>query len=113
MQRSEIWWATLPPPVGSSPGGRRPVLILQSDRFNRSRISTIVIATITSNLNLASSPGNVLLPAASSGLYRDSVINVSQIATVDRSQLTEYVGTIPEEMMERVEEGVKLVLGLD
>lgn len=111
MQRGEIWWATLPPPIGSSPGGRRPVLILQSDRFNYSRINTIVIVVITSNLNLAKSLGNVLLPTESSGLSRDSVINVSQIATVDRSQLTDYVGTVPEGLLERVEDGVKLVLG--
>lgn len=110
MYRGEIWWATLPPPIGSSPGGRRPVLILQADRFNRSRINTLVIVVITTNLKLATSLGNVLLPTEDSGLDRDSVINVSQIATVDRSQLTDYVGTIPEKVLARVEEGVKLVL---
>ena len=112
MQRGEIWWANLPEPVGSSPGGRRPVLVLQSDLFNRSRINTIVVVIITSNINLATSLGNVLLPMASSSLYRDSVINVSQVATIDRFQLTEYVGAIPAKLLEQVEVGVKLVLGL-
>ena len=93
------------------PGGRRPVLILQSDLFNFSRINTVVIVTITSNLDLANSLANVLLPATSSALSRDSVINVSQIATVDMLQLTDYVGTVPEKIMGRVEKGVKLVLG--
>lgn len=77
MQRSEIWRPTLPPPVGSSPGGRRPVLVLQSDRFNRSRISTIVIATITSNLNLANSPGNVLLPESLLASLRVGIFRAS------------------------------------
>ena len=84
MQRGEIWWASLPEPVGSEPGYRRPVLIVQSDDFNRSRISTIIAVVITSNTRLAQAPGNVLLTKKLSGLLRDSVANISQIITVDK-----------------------------
>ncbi|MEP7337240.1 MAG: type II toxin-antitoxin system PemK/MazF family toxin [Acidobacteriota bacterium] len=112
MQRGEIWWATLPPPIGSQPGGRRPVLILQSDFFNRSRINTIVIAAITSNLSHANEPGNVFLPMTDTKLPRDSVLNISQMTAVNRWFLTEYIGTLPEGLMMKVEEGVKQLLDL-
>ncbi len=112
MQRREIWWASLPPPTGSAPGLRRPVLVIQSDPFNESRISTVVIAVVTSNLRLADAPGNILLEKSDSGLPRDSVINVSQILTVDKSFLTEQVSQLPREIMARVEAGLKLALGL-
>ncbi len=74
MQRGEIWWANLPDPIGSGPGYRRPVLIVQADSFNRSRIKTVIVAVITKNTALAAAPGNVLLPAAASGLPLDSVL---------------------------------------
>ena len=111
MQRGDIWWASLPDPVGSSPGFRRPVIIIQADRFTASRLNTVVVVVITSNLSLAKAPGNVLLPQRATGLVRDSVANVSQIITVDKAMLTEQVGILPTKLMARVEEGVKLVLG--
>ena len=89
MTRGEIWWASLPAPSGSGPGYRRPVLIIQSNPFNLSRISTVIVAAITSNLSLADAPGNVRVGKADSGLSRPSVVNVSQIVTVDRSLLTQ------------------------
>ncbi len=112
MQRKEIWWATLPPPVGSQPGGRRPVLILQSDFFNRSRINTVVIAAITSNLSHANDPGNVFLPMTDTGLSRDSVVNISQMTAVNKWFLTEYIGTLSEKLTVKVEGGIKQLLDL-
>ena len=112
MLRGEVWWASLPPPVGSGPGFRRPVVVLQSDPFNQSRISTVVVAAVTTNLRLADAPGNVLLQQGISGLPRDSTINVSQILTVDKSFLTERVGALPQDILTRVESGLRLVLGL-
>ena len=112
MIRGEIWWADLPEPRGSEPGYRRPVLIIQSDPFNRSRIRTVIALVITSNLRLADAPGNVLLPARVSGLPRDSVINISQILTLDRSFLTERTGKLPTDMLAEVETGLRLVLQL-
>jgi mRNA interferase MazF len=113
MERGEIWWASLPPPVGSGPGGRRPVIVLQSNRFNRSRINTVVVVIITSNLKLADAPGNVPLPAKNTGLERDSVANVSQLITVDKYALTELIGKVPAKLFTRIEAGVRLVLGLE
>ncbi len=112
MERGEVWWAGLPPPEGSGPGHRRPVLIVQSDAFNRSRIATVVVAVITSNLRLQEAPGNVLLPCGRSGLSKDSVANVSQLLTLDRRFLTERVGRVPVGTRKRVEEGLRLVLAL-
>ena len=112
MRRGEIWWASLPEPLGSEPGFRRPLLIVQSDDFNRSRIRTIVAVVITSNLRLASAPGNVLLHAKETKLPKDSVANLSQIITVDRSFLTEKLGKLPAQRMREVEDGLRLVLEL-
>jgi mRNA interferase MazF len=112
MNRGEIWWATLPEPTGSEPGYRRPLLVVSSDDFNDSRIGTVVCAAITSNLRLAEAPGNVNLPASSSGLPRDSVVNVSQIVTVNKPNLTEYAGALSARKMEEVEQGLRLVLEL-
>ena len=95
IQRGEIWWADLPQPRRSEPGYRRPVLVVQADSFNLSRIQTAIVAAITSNIELAGAPGNVLLPARSTGLTRDSVVNVSQLLTLDRRFLTEHAGTLP------------------
>lgn len=92
-QRGEIWWAVLPEPRRSESGYRRPVLVIQADSFNASRIQTVIVAAITTNLQLAEAPGNVLLPARSSGLSRDSVVNVSQLLTLDRNFLTEQAGS--------------------
>ena len=85
LQRGEIWWADLPEPRRSEPGYRRPVLVIQANSFNRSRIQTVLVAVVTGNVELALAPGNVLLPADSSGLPRDSVVNVSQILTLDEA----------------------------
>jgi mRNA interferase MazF len=112
MRRGEIWWASLPAPVGSGPGYRRPVLIVQSDEFNRSAIRTVVCAAITSNLRLGDAPGNVRLGRKTSKLAKDSVVNVSQLITVDKSLFTERIGRIPAEMMREAERGLRLVLAL-
>ena len=112
IQRGELWWANLGTPAGSSPGYRRPVLILQSNDFNRSRIATVIAAVITSNMRLAQAPGNVTLPKKASRLPHESVINVSQIITLDKRFLTEKVGSISLRYMKQVDAGVKLVLSL-
>lgn len=112
MYRGEIWWANLPNPVGSEPGYRRPVLIVQDDTFTQSRISTIIVVVITSNTKLAEAPGNVLLPCAATGLPRDSVANVSQIFTIDKTFLVERVGAILEQLQVEVDEGLRTVLYL-
>lgn len=112
IRRGEIYWAELAAPRGSGPGYRRPVLVLQSDAFNRSRIPTVVVAAITSNLDLAAAPGNVLLELGISGLPKDAVVNVSQILTLDRRFLVEPAGRVPEPHLDRVTAGLRLVLSL-
>ena len=112
MKRGEVWWADLPEPSASEPGFRRPVLVVQADEFNRSRINTIVVAAITSNTKLASAPGNVLLSKRSVNLDRESVVNVSQIVTLDKSFLIERVGRMPAPKLREVDEGMRLVLAL-
>lgn len=112
MKRGEVWWADLPEPEASEPGFRRPVVVLQSDEFNRSRISTVVAAAITSNIRLAAAPGNVLLAKRSVNLGRESVVNVSQIVTLDKSSLTERIGRVSPTKLREVEEGLRLVLAL-
>jgi len=112
VQRGEIWWADLPEPRGSEPGYRRPVLVIQADSFNRSRIQTVIVAVITGNLALADAPGNLVLPARVSGLPRDSVVNVSQIYTLDRSFLTERAGTLTARSQSSVDAGLRAVLQL-
>lgn len=97
-------------PRHSEPGYRRPVLIVQADSFNFSRIQTAIVAAITGNVELADAPGNVLLPARSVGLPRDSVVNVSQLLTLDRSFLTEHAGTLPPRLQHSVDEGLRTVL---
>lgn len=112
LQRGEIWWADLPEPRRSEPGFRRPVLVVQADAFNRSRIQTVIVAVVTSNLALGEAPGNVVLPARSSGLPRDSVVNVSQVLTLDREFLTVRAGVLPARLRTRVDAGLRLVLQL-
>jgi mRNA interferase MazF len=111
IAQGDVCWADLPEPVGSGPGFRRPVLVVQGDSLNRSRLATVVCIPLTSNLKWADAPGNVLLPARSSGLSRDSVANVSQIVTLDRALLTERVGRVSKKQLELVFAGVDLVLG--
>lgn len=112
MKRGEVWWASLADPVGSGPGYRRPVLVVQANAFNASRIATVIVATVTSNLALADAPGNVRISKADSGLSRASVVNVSQLLTLDRSILAERVGTLPGAVLDRIDAGLRLVLAL-
>ena len=112
MQRGDVWWANLPAPSGSGPGHRRPMLIVQADAFNRSAISTIVCAVITSNIRLAGAPGNLWIAPRESGLPKPSVVNVSQLVTLDRSFLTERVQTLSLATMAKVDEGLRLVIGI-
>jgi len=112
IRRGDIRWANLRDPVGSEPGYRRPVLIVSGDRFNRSGIATVVAIAITSNVRLDEAPGNVLLAGATSGLGRDSVVNVSQVATLNKADLSESAGRLDAAAMRMVEEGIALVLDL-
>ncbi len=111
ISQGEIWWADLPDPVGSGPGFRRPVVVVQCDALNRSRISTVVCVPLTSNLKWALAPGNVRLSARLTGLPRDSVANVSQIVTVDKSFLASRVGKLPRLKLELLLSGIGVVLG--
>lgn len=112
MKRGEVWWADMPEPSASEPGFRRPVLILQSNEFNQSRINTIIAATISSNMNLGLAPGNVTLSKKSVGLDRESVVNVSQLITLDKSFLNDRLGKVSSSKMQAIDEGVRLVLAL-
>ena len=112
MRRGEVWWADLPEPSGSEPGFRRPVLVVQADEFNRSRIRTVIAAAITSNMALAQAPGNVALSRQSVGLNRTSVVNVSQLVTLDKCFLTERVGRLSARKLREVEDGIRVALAL-
>lgn len=112
MQRGEVWWATLRPPRGSEPGYRRPVLVVQGNEFNASKINTVVVITLTSNVALQAAPGNVLLSKRSTRLPKASVANVSQIMTIDKSFLTERIAKIDQSVMSEVDEGLRLVLSI-
>lgn len=112
MKRGEIWWASLPEPTGSGPGLRRPVLVIQSNPFNESRIATVIVAVVTSNLALAGAPGNVRLSKSESGLPKPSVVNVSQVLTVDRSLLTERVRALSGTVVQKVNDGLRLALSV-
>lgn len=112
MRRGEIWWAGLPEPEGSGPGYRRPVLIVQADEFTNSRINTVVVAILTSNLALAQAPGNVLVRSRYSGLPKDSVVNVSQLLTVDKRLLAEKLRALDAADISKVDDGLRLVLNI-
>ena len=112
MKRGEVWWASLPAPTGSGPGFRRPVVVVQSNPFNQSRIATVIVAIITSNLKLADAPGNVRVGKSESGLAKSSVVNVSQVITLDRELLTRRVRGLPADTMRQIDEGLSLALGL-
>lgn len=112
IARGEVWWADLDEPAGSAPGYRRPVLVVQANAFNRSRLQTTIAVVLTSNLRLLDAPGNVLVPRAASGLPKDSVANVSQVVTVDRDFLTERTGKLPVRLLGAIDAGLKLVLDL-
>ncbi len=110
--RGEIWWADLPEPVGSAPGHRRPVLIVQSDTFNRSRLATVTVVALTGNVRLVDAPGNVLIPATASGLPRDSVANVTQVLTINRDLLTDRVRALSTSLVKQVGKGLRFALDL-
>ena len=110
ISQGDVWWADLGEPVGSQPGFRRPVVVVQGDSFNRSRIGTVVCIPLTSNLRLAEAPGNVLLDCDATGLPKESVANVSQPVTLDRSSLTERVGKLPDSKLDLVLYGIDVVL---
>lgn len=112
VRRGEIWWASLGEPLGSGPGLRRPVLIVQSNDFNESAIRTTICAVVTSNLRLAEAPGNIRLSRKASGLARESVVNVSQLVTLDKRLLTARVGRASPELLRTVDAGIRLVLSL-
>ncbi|MES1242018.1 MAG: type II toxin-antitoxin system PemK/MazF family toxin [Acidobacteriota bacterium] len=111
IAQGEVWWADLGEPAGSGPGYRRPVVVVQCDPLNQSRISTVVCVPLTSNLKWADAPGNTLLPARATGLSKDSVANASLIVAIDRRQLTESVGRLPRRQLDLVLAGIDTVLG--
>ena len=112
VERGQVWWADLGEPAGSEPGFRRPVLVVQSDAFNRSRLRTVLAVVLTSNVRLLDAPGNVLIPAKAAGLPKDSVANVSQVITIDRDFLSEPAGRVRGALLNDVDHGLRLVLGL-
>jgi mRNA interferase MazF len=111
VAQGEIWWADLPEPSGSGPGLRRPVVVVQGDAFNRSRIATVVCVPLTGNLKWAAAPGNVLLPARTTGLEKDSVANVSLVVALDKGVLTERTGKLSTAKLELVLSGIDVMLG--
>ena len=111
ISQGEVWWAEMPAPAGSGPGFRRPVVIVQGDPLNRSRIATVLCVPLTSNLKWARAPGNLPLPARITGLPKDSVANVSQLVALDKSLLTERVGKLPRSTVEVLLSGIDVVLG--
>jgi mRNA interferase MazF len=111
ISQGEIWWADLPDPTGSGPGFRRPVIVVQGDSFNRSKIATALCVPLTSNLKWAEAPGNVLLESRLTGLPKDSVANVSQVVALDKSSLTERVGKLSRAKTDLVLAGINVVLG--
>lgn len=112
VERGDIWWADLGEPTGSEPGFRRPVLIVQADAFNRSRLQTVIAVVLTSNIRLVDAPGNVLLPSRATGLPKDSVANVSQMITVDREFLRDKVNRVRGPLLKDLDNGLRLVLAL-
>lgn len=111
IRQGEVYWLHFGVPEGSEPAGRRPALVVQHDRFNRSAISTTVVAAVTSNLRLAAMPGNVRLRRGEAGLLLPSVVNISQLRTIDRSRLSERVGILGPARMREVLEGIALLFG--
>jgi mRNA interferase MazF len=111
IAQGEVWWAEIGAPTGSEPGFRRPVVVVQCDALNRSRSGTVVCVPLTSNLKWADAPGNVLLKAGLTGLPKDSVANSSLIVALDRNQLTERIGRLPDRQLEAILQGIDVVLG--
>jgi len=111
ISQGEVWWADVPNPTGSGPGFRRPVVVVQGESFNRSQIHTVVCIPLTSNVKWANAPGNVLLLSRLTGLPRDSVANVSQIVTLDRTLLTDRIARLPRAQLGLILSGIDIVLG--
>jgi mRNA interferase MazF len=111
IAQGHVYWANLPEPTGSGPGFRRPVLVVQGDALNRSRIRTVVCVPLTSNLRWAEAPGNVILSAKATGLPKDSVANSSQLITLDRTLLTEEVGKLSKRQLDLILSGIDIVFG--
>jgi mRNA interferase MazF len=111
VAQGDVWWADLPPPAGSGPGLRRPVVVVQGDALNRSRIATVVCVPLTSHVVWARAPGNVLLPAATTGLQKDSVANVSQIIALDRAFLASHVRRLAPKRLAQILHGIDVLLG--
>ena len=111
LVQGDVWWADLAEPTGSGPGFRRPVVVVQGNHLNRSRIATVVCVPLTSNLIWAGAPGNTLLPRKTTGLPKDSVANASQIVTLDRSLLTERVGRLAPKPLAQIHFGIDVLLG--
>lgn len=112
LRRGEIWWAELGEPRGSEPGFRRPVLVVQEDAYNESGLATVIVLSLTSEVRYAEMPGNVLLTQDQSGLGRDSIVNVTQVTTMDRSWLESRVGKLRKSVMSQIDYGLRLVLGI-
>jgi mRNA interferase MazF len=112
IERGGIYWADLGPAVGSRPARRRPVLVVQSDSYNASRLATVLAAVITSKTALAAMPGNTFLPAATTGLPRDSVVDVTALVTLNKTDLDERAGSVNPSAMRDVDRGLRRVLGL-
>ena len=112
IQRGSICWADLGGPRGSRHAKRRPVLVIQADPYNASRLSTTLAAVITSTTGLAAMPGNIFVPATSSGLPKDSVVNVTALVTLDKIDLDDAIGQLTPALMSDVDRGLRRVLGL-
>ena len=112
MEKGDIWWASLDEPMGSEPGYHRPIVVISSNDFNQSKIKTVIVAIITSNLRLADAPGNIILSKKSTGLDRDSVLNISQLITLDKSFLTKRIGKLSNTQLNFLDDSIKLVLNL-
>jgi mRNA interferase MazF len=113
IDRGDLWWADLPDPVGSSPRYRRPVVVIQSNYFNHSRLATVMVASCSRNLSFANMPGNFLLNKTQTGLALDSVVKLTQIMTIDRSQLTDWIGRLPQAIIKKIDERIVFALNLD
>ena len=112
IRRGQVWWADLGTPRGASPGYVRPVVVIQAELFNKTDIDSVIIAIATTNLRLARMPGNVSVSGDVAGLKEDSVVNITQLFTVDQTDLLELLGNIPDNKMEQIDRGLRLVLSL-
>ncbi|MBW3611260.1 MAG: type II toxin-antitoxin system PemK/MazF family toxin [Actinobacteria bacterium] len=112
IERGDLWWADVGEARGAAPAFHRPVVVIQAETYNRSRLATVVVVALTTNLRYSASPGNVVIAAGLAGLDRASVVNVTQVATIDRDDLIEAIGALPPWLLEQVEQGLRRVLGL-